>query len=137
MAYYRVTFRISEEAELQYEFIYSDESIEHIPLDIYFDDETEILEIRNTTEDEVIAYKAGKQQGWEDFEDYLLIEDRMKKHNGHVFQVSLEDESLDAVEQFVCGICQEIKEKEDLSGKTVPVGTYETPWDVCKGCASK
>lgn len=136
MAYYRVMFRFDGEGENQYEYIQSTKSIEHLELDIYFDEDTEILEIRQTTPEEVIAYENGRRQGWEDFEDYLSIENRMKHHNGHMFHYEF-DERLDAIEMFICGICQKLKEKEDLSGETVPVGTYETPWDVCKGCASK
>jgi hypothetical protein len=130
---YKVTYRTPEVAENVVEFLKvhgEEEAREYFSLD----DEIEIIEVIEATHDEIIAYEAGLNQGWEDHSDYMLIEERMKTHDGHVFEL-IDVNSFDTVELFICGKCQKPCSVDQISGEKTPVGTYETLWDVCLGCA--
>jgi hypothetical protein len=130
---YKVTYRTPEVAENVVEFLkFRDETEAHDYFSL--DDEIEIIEVIEATHDEIVAYEAGLKQGWEDHNDYMLIEERMKKHNGHVFEL-IDVNSFETVELFICGKCQKSCSVDQISGEQTPVGTYETLWDVCLGCA--
>lgn len=134
MPYYRVFFKNAYIGS-SYEFIHSDDSIQHFKVEDYFDEDDEVIEVRETTPEEAVAYESGRRQGWDDFQEYLSIESQMKKHNGHPSEFNLEN--IDTIEKFICGVCKEAKSSIDLSGSKIPIGSYGTLWDVCKGCSTE
>lgn len=129
---YKVTYRTPEVAENVVEFLkVRDESEAR---DYYaLDDFVELIEIVEATHDEIVAYEAGLNQGWEDHSDYMKIEELMKKHNGHVLEL-VDVNALETVERFICGKCQQPCSVDRISGEKIPVGSYGTLWDVCIGC---
>lgn len=136
MPLYKVTF-ISKDNASECVFIdadTTDEAMEYgisIAEDIDEDDVVSI--VREATQDEIDAYSAGHRDGWEDHVDALIIEERMKEHNGHV-KVITNFEPLESVEMFTCPKCQLVKDLDEISGQQTTVGEFDTLWDICKDC---
>lgn len=137
MPLYKVTF-ISKDNEIS-ECVFidadtSDEASEYgIAMVEQIDHEEVIYIAREATEDEIAAYSAGHRDGWEDHIDALMLEERMREHNGHIKHVTSFD-PLETVEMFTCPKCQLIKDLDEISGEQTTVGEFDTLWDICKNC---
>jgi hypothetical protein len=138
MALYKVTF-ISKDDEIS-ECIFidadtADEASEYgVAVVEQIDHEEVISIVREATEDEIAAYSAGHRDGWEDHVDALLLEERMKEHNGRMQRIT-NFEPFESVEVFTCPKCELIKDIEEVSGQQTTVGEFDALWDICKDCA--